>query len=146
MRLEDKMGIESVEYSQVNILQPEDIVTYKQYKLDRHEKLKLTHLYENVRLSAVIPAGTKLDRSELEVYVGANKTEQEYLSLSESSFTRLVLRYDDETIQKVQYYLIELNPYFMETGQQELFRIQKEETINNSQLLGFSSYNTGGFQ
>lgn len=138
-----------VSYEELETLPVGTIVIYRDYTLDRHERKHMSSEFANLPVECVIPAGTALNRDVLELYLGKELEDEVYLASSISNNHRLVLKYSDSQTGKETYYMVNLNPYFMDTQQQELFKVVEDykPTIPNyNRVLGFNDYDFGGIK
>lgn len=142
-------------YSEIPLLSPGEYVNFKEYTLDRHQRKQTTLEISDLEVECVIVANTSLSIESLEAFYGVGLEEQDYLVLSKAPYHRLVLKVvDDYDPMKLYFKVIELNPYFMSQGLQELDKSQYSPyvmNINPNQLIdsnvgavrGFKDYQVG---
>ena len=109
-----------VPYEEVlNYLKPGALITFKTYKLDRHENRKLVMAFNNVGVYKVIPANYTLTRLEMEDIYSDDLTDEEYLQLSKQNCFRFVIVTAMEN-NYLKYTVIQFNKDYYLTGLQEI--------------------------
>ena len=118
------------------------VIHYTEYTLDIHERLKLVGEISGT-LVLVIPAGTKLSAEEIKTYYHLSSIEN-VPNLSCLPNDRVVLQVGIDNLNIPIYTTVNLNKYFMETGQQVLDYIEQQAKPQTpSQILGFGAYDVG---
>lgn len=123
-------------------------LSYKEYSLDRHENKKLEYSIQDFYLERIIPKEFKLNIDELVLYLG-DAPDEDYLAHSYSTVCRMVLSKEIVQQHKKEYVILELVPYFFETGLQVLDIDRTPITQLHTQasfygdILGFKDYDYG---
>lgn len=132
-----------VKYEELSTIPTGSLVRYKEYKLDRHERLKLNGEIEGT-LFLFIPAGTALSADEIKTYYNI-KGDEGIQVLSNTPHHRLVVQVGFDKQNIPIYSTINLIEYFMSEGHQtvEYEDFIQAKPTKPSEILGFNSYEFG---
>lgn len=97
-----------------------DVITFREYYLDRHDRLKLSYSIDNGVVQAVFQAGQQLNIETLVQYYGEGLEETDYLQLSCVSFPRVVIGLGINQQGETDVKIIQLNEDFYNMGLQQV--------------------------
>lgn len=98
---------------------PGSLITFKEYKLDRHENRKLVYSIERVGVYKVIPANTTLTKAELDNLFSTELSEEDYLQLAKQNCFRFVVITAVQD-NNFEYTVISFTKDYYNTGLQEI--------------------------
>lgn len=97
-----------------------DVITFREYYLDRHDRMKLSYSIDNGVVQAVFQAGQKLNIETLVQYYGEGLEETDYLQLSCVSFPRVVIGLGINQQGETDVKIVQLNEDFYNMGLQQV--------------------------
>lgn len=97
-----------------------DVITFREYYLDRHDHMKLSYSIDNGVVQAVFQAGQKLNIETLVQYYGEGLEETDYLQLSCVSFPRIVIGLGINQQGETDVKIVQLNEDFYNMGLQQV--------------------------
>ena len=97
-----------------------DVITFREYYLDRHDNIKLSYSIDNGVVQAVFQAGQKLNIETLVQYYGEGLEETDYLQLSCVSFPRVVIGLGINQQGETDVKIVQLNEDFYNMGLQQV--------------------------
>lgn len=97
-----------------------DVITFREYYLDRHDHMKLSYSIDNGVVQAVFQAGQKLNIETLVQYYGEGLEETDYLQLSCVSFPRVVIGLGINQQGETDVKIVQLNEDFYNMGLQQV--------------------------
>ena len=97
-----------------------DVITFREYYLDRHDRVKLSYSIDNGVVQAVFQAGQKLNIETLVQYYGEGLEETDYLQLSCVSFPRVVIGLGINQQGETDVKIVQLNEDFYNMGLQQV--------------------------
>ena len=114
-----------------------DVITFREYYLDRHDRVKLSYSIDNGVVQAVFQAGQKLNIETLVQYYGEGLEETDYLQLSCVSFPRVVIGLGINQQGETDVKIVQLNEDFYNMGLQqvELTKGLSENLVEPNYLL-----------
>ena len=114
-----------------------DVITFREYYLDRHDQMKLSYSIDNGVVQAVFQAGQKLNIETLVQYYGEGLEETDYLQLSCVSFPRVVIGLGINQQGETDVKIVQLNEDFYNMGLQqvELTKGLSENLVEPNYLL-----------
>ena len=97
-----------------------DVITFREYYLDRHDQMKLSYSIDNGVVQAVFQANQKLSIETLVQYYGEGLEETDYLQLSCVSFPRVVIGLGINQQGETDVKIVQLNEDFYNMGLQQV--------------------------
>lgn len=97
-----------------------DVITFREYYLDRHDRVKLSYSIDNGVVQAVFQAGQKLNIETLVQYYGEGLEETDYLQLSCVAFPRVVIGLGINQQGETDVKIVQLNEDFYNMGLQQV--------------------------
>lgn len=97
-----------------------DVITFREYYLDRHDQMKLSYSIDNGVVQAVFQANQKLSIETLVQYYGEGLEETDYLQLSCVSFPRVVIGIGINQQGETDVKIVQLNEDFYNMGLQQV--------------------------
>ena len=104
----------------IDTIQEGSVVDFREYRLDRHEKRRLTLSIEGAIVKDIFPAGKPLSRDTLVRYYGEGLDDIDYLQLSVMNCPRIVLSLGVNQRNELDIKIIMLNKDFFRTNLQEI--------------------------
>lgn len=142
--------LESYENIQ-EVVRPGGLITFTEYKLDRHQRRKPTAHVEGAPVEAVIGEGESLSRDQIDTYYG-EVSDQDARVLSSTPYTRIVIQVKDAYDRPVLT-VLNLAKLFMDSGLQiveydpatipSMFTPSPANVLAEPPLKGFSDYQVG---
>ena len=114
-----------------------DVITFREYYLDRHDRVKLSYSIDNGVVQAVFQANQRLNIETLVQYYGEGLEETDYLQLSCVSFPRVVIGLGINQQGETDVKIVQLNEDFYNMGLQqvELTKGLSENLVEPNYLL-----------
>ena len=102
----------------INQLQEGDIINFKEYHSDRHDKKKLVLDIEGAIIKEIFPVNQTINREKLVEIYGEELDDLDYLSLSTCNSLRLLLNLGFNQDNKMNVKMITVNKDFYQMGYQ----------------------------
>lgn len=97
-----------------------DVIHFCEYKMDRHERLKLAMEIENGIVKEIFPPNTTLNRDQLIEIYGEELDDITYMTLSQSNCPRILVSLGTDANGVEQVKMISISKDFYNTKQQTL--------------------------
>lgn len=119
----------------VKSLKVGDVIDFKEYTLNRHERKIMTLHIEGGIIQDILQADVKLDRDTLEKYYGDELDTEDYLQLALMNCPRVVISLGLNERNEMDIKIITLNKDFFNMGLQVIETISRSGDISEPNYM-----------